>query len=446
MDRDEARRNAGQQWQETNRPLLDDIHGVIGRTEDTPEGRVYSDGFEDINVDHLPKGSRRGFQNLSRDTRRRFDLTLEREPEDAPEPVANMFRGFLQRHAPIIRQNVSRTNGQQSSSVNVYQADEQRMLDDIEDEEEPEQPEQPAVGARAVNPFLDPPRSLVVDTRITEAQGDDSPGTQTVPGRPAPSDVPRGGRAKHSKQQRLAMREQRRRARFPEPIPTAGLMKEKDAEKAEAERLAQDKELDRRQKEKEINTYIRALRMYGPMVKHLHQYTFDIMCERSVHAVWANYVCELSMRREDRPIRSFRTRMMAIIEQPLYVDAIDSTKRELAQAKVVARFQDYTPRERNRNLRVFHGKTFMEIIDTNRFNTYIQDFLFVAFVFEFMQKVKGPDGTDVWQPDLRVTDTTELDPYVPKVESLGQAFEPGLLGDLQCRLADVTFLWHELGE
>jgi hypothetical protein len=152
------------------------------------------------------------------------------------------------------------------------------------------------------------------------------------------------------------------------------------------------------------------------------------------------------MRPEDRPVRSFRSRLTAIVEQPLFIDPIDSTKRDLSRVRIIGRFQYYTAKERNRNLRIFHGKTFLEIMDTNRFNSYIQDFLFVTFVFDFVQKVETADGAETWQPDLRVTTTTDLDPFIPKPEQMGAPFEPGPLGDLQCRLGDITFLWHELGE
>ena len=417
--------------------MLDDIGGCIPEHE-TPEGRIYTDGAEEINIDRLPKGSRfsKGLHGVSKGMRERYDILGDREPAEAPPMVADMFRGFLQRHGPIIRDSVSRTREQPTRDADMFSS-ESHAIEGLGEQPATMSSDDPFTDARAQ-------QNLLVDSLIQD----------NTARAPEPQDVPRGRRTKHSRRHRALAAEERRRARHPEPVPSAGLLEQSSASakkptdngRESINDKMSNEEIEARLKLREANAYVRALRMYGPIVVNLHKYTFDIMCERSVNAVWANYVCECSMRLGDRPVRSFRSRLLALIEQPLFIDPIGTKNRQLGEVQLIARFQHYTPKERDKNLRIFSGKTFGEIIDTNRFNAYIQDFLYVTFVFEFLCKSEEVDGQTVWESDLRVTPEVTLDHYVPVVEKIGDVPDFGKFGDLQCRLVSAVFGWHELGE
>jgi len=395
-------------------PFRKAIHNVSVAMDESrriPEMPLSSDqsviyyGSYEIDRSRLSKGSRRLASGSKEDqeTLERYGLADEAEPADATPAEADMFRRLLRERAPMIQNLVHRTHGLQET-----------------------------ISASRAEDTLD----ADFEESVAPARG--HPGTDR-------SSAPRGRRSQHARKERQRHREDRQRARFPEPVPTAGLCDRSAAEPAApSNEPTANHYLAEEEQRVDADKYLQSFRLYGPMIVQLHKYTSHIMSERIAHAVWMNYVCELAMPLVDRPARSFHSRLCMIIEQPMFIDRVTTASYHQGVLRLVGRFQQYPKEERDRNLRLLHGKTFGDLISQNNFSTYIQDFLSVYFEFEFVEQ-STVDQQQVWARKY-LPPETDFNACVPTPEKLFSIPTTAkALAEHPCRLVSARFVWYEVG-
>jgi len=362
-------------------------------------------GDYDIDRTTLAKGSRQVFGRSKKDRAllERYNIDEEAEPLDAPPEQAALFRGLLRDRARMISGLVRRSHVETAGLP----------ADNNED-------------------------------KLTNDSDQDVPQARHPGSRAAADDAPRGRRGKHSRKERERLRQQRERERYPTPVPTAGLATPKEPESTKSEPSANDY-LAEDEDKTEVDKYMQSFRLYGPMVTQLHKFTSFITSERIVHAVWMNYVCELSMPIVDRPVRAFHARICDIIEQPMFIDRVMPSSYNNGVLRLIARYQQYPQEERDRNLKLLLGKTFGDMINQNNFGTYIQDFLSVYFEFEFVTEAPTSEGQQCWKRVI-LPSQTDFNLCIPAPEKLFEIpSSAASVAQHRCRLVSARFVWYEIG-
>lgn len=257
--------------------------------------------------------------------------------------------------------------------------------------------------------------------------------------------APRGRRARFERQQAHDEREHRRRARFPEPVGSDGLL-ETAEEESDGEADYGPGTVDLRLlPAKDQQAFQRMYRVFGDFVENTKQYTADIMALPEILWVWKKLVrAQMAKPLAERQLVDLREFLTKLVEVPLQLSPpkLINTDGGLPQLVTNAFMWAYSDEEREKQYQRYAQVPLSQIMADGIFVGFAGDYLYLVFTLELEPPV-GVAGADALADiDFRH--------YAVHPASIGEELRQGGTGErrapqvlpLKCRLFSCKLQWY----